>query len=206
MDRSLINKKNARKIRKLIYDGGGRASHEAFNRFVRNEQYCKPDILRLLTKCSKSIVNHFIENAQDEPPDFEGFMANPFEEKNGPDEIDRALSVAGAFAHTSTLVQTAFAAGMLYGKGIYENDILNSLEPAKSKSLTGPGPNIAIISSGSSKDIKDMNSMLQKILGDSVAELFELMGTDHTPEKETSRDEESEEDRGQTGEEGPELP
>lgn len=201
MDRSLIGKKNARKIKKLIYDSGGRASHEAFNRFVRNEQHCKTDILRLLSKCSKSIVTHFIEHSsydEDQPQDpFEGLMESP-------DEIDRCLSVAAAFAHTSTLMQTVFAAGMLYGKGIYENDILQSLEgPPRDKPLLGPGPNIAIVSSGPFQH-KDAEEMLANILGKSVTELMNLMG--HNMEHERDRDDESEEDRGQTGEESPDVP
>lgn len=201
MDRSLIDKKNARKIKKLIYDSGGRASHEAFNRFVRNEQYCKTDILNLLSKCSKSIVTHFIEHSsydedsQNDP--FEGIIDRP-------DEIDRCLSVAAAFAHTSTLMQTVFAAGMLYGKGIYENDILRSLEgPPRSKPLIGPGPNIAIISSGPFEN-KDAEEILSNILGKSVTELMNLMG--RNIERERDRDDESEEDRGQTGEESPDVP
>lgn len=201
MDRSLIDKKNARKIKKLIYDSGGRASHEAFTRFVRNEKHCKTDILHLLSKCSKSIVTHFIEHSSHE----ESEEMDPFEGMlDGPDEIDRCMSVTAAFAHTSTLVQTIFAAGMLYGKGIYENDILRSLEgPPRSNPLLGPGPNIAIISSGPIHN-KEAEQILSNILGKSVTELMNLMG--HNLEHERDRDDESEEDRGQTGEESPDVP
>lgn len=200
MDRSLIDKKNARKIKKLIYDNGGKASHEAFNRFVRHEKHCRGDILRLLSKCSKSIVTHFIEHSSysEEPEDsFENMM-------EGPDEIDRCMSVAAAFAHTSTLIQTVFAAGMLYGKGIYENDILRSLEgPPRSKPLIGPGPNIAIISTSPSDD-KEAENIIASILGNSFPDLMKLMG--HNLERERDRDDESEEDRRQTGEESPDVP
>jgi hypothetical protein len=183
-DLDLISKLTAQRIDSRLRSSTNPVGYEYIN-FIKSQRNCRKDVAKIIETAVRSIILGTMFERTEEDED----ILNEEHDTNAIyDPIGSAFNVVNKYSSVAAILQAIFAAGLLYGKGIYESDLEESMSCCDKQEQLG---------------MDEMHNAMLKALSLMTGRkinLIDLGDIDQILQDEP--DDEQEEDRGPDGEPG----